>query len=202
MGVQSSRIPHPKHTIPWHRTKLSPEVTTRVHATSDVQGELLWWCQFFTDDIGIRAPSHHLLTCTPPFRSSPWHSMPQGAIQSVGILAMLASWVVLALYFNDKGNTPMCLMAVLMYGLQANFLINGMHELGHGQVFKTKALNTVFLRIISFLGWLHPDMFFSSHLRHHRQAFLAFLVIWFLSRMSILDHARHCALLEGSIRVV
>lgn len=21
---------------------------------------------------------------------------------------------------------------------------------------------------ISFLGWLHPDMFFSSHLRHHR----------------------------------
>eukprot|EP00037_Helgoeca_nana_P024535 m.261271 g.261271 ORF g.261271 m.261271 type:complete len:177 (-) comp26665_c0_seq2:186-716(-) len=52
--------------------------------------------------------------------------------------------------------------------LQANFLINGMHELGHGHVFRTKFFNGFFLRVISFLGWLHPDMFFSSHLRHHR----------------------------------
>ena len=43
-----------------------------------------------------------------------------------------------------------------------------MHELGHGYVFKTRWLNAVFLRVVSFLGWLHPDMFFSSHLRHHR----------------------------------
>merc|ERR1719440_1070032 len=43
-----------------------------------------------------------------------------------------------------------------------------MHELGHGTVFRTKRLNHVSLRIVSFLGWLHPDMFFSSHLRHHR----------------------------------
>lgn len=43
-----------------------------------------------------------------------------------------------------------------------------MHELGHGSVFRTQALNAVFLRVVSFLGWLHPDMFFSSHLLHHR----------------------------------
>jgi hypothetical protein len=42
------------------------------------------------------------------------------------------------------------------------------HELGHNSVFKTRALNGFFLRVLSFLGWLHPDMFFSSHLRHHR----------------------------------
>lgn len=35
-------------------------------------------------------------------------------------------------------------------------------------VFKSKALSIIFLRVISFLGWLHPDMFFASHLRHHR----------------------------------
>ena len=51
---------------------------------------------------------------------------------------------------------------------QANFLINGMHELGHGFVFKTQSVQNLFLRVISFLGWLHPDMFFSSHFRHHR----------------------------------
>ena len=43
-----------------------------------------------------------------------------------------------------------------------------MHELGHGFVFRTKWLNDLFLRVLSFLGWLHPDMFFSSHFRHHR----------------------------------
>ena len=40
-----------------------------------------------------------------------------------------------------------------------------MHELGHGFVFKTKWLNGLFMRILSFVGWLHPDMFFSSHFR-------------------------------------
>jgi fatty acid desaturase len=56
----------------------------------------------------------------------------------------------------------------LVYGCVANFAINGMHELGHETVFETHALNALFLRIVSFVGWLHPDLFFSSHHRHHR----------------------------------
>ena len=44
------------------------------------------------------------------------------------------------------------LTTVLHYCIaQANFLINGMHELGHGFVFKTKHWNGFFMRIISFL---------------------------------------------------
>lgn len=62
----------------------------------------------------------------------------------------------------------MGVLLTFVYGMQANFCINAMHELGHGFVFRTKVLNAVFMRIFSFLGWLHPDMFFSSHLRHHR----------------------------------
>jgi fatty acid desaturase len=81
---------------------------------------------------------------------------------------MLGLWFGLAVYFNGMGQQLLSTCFVLLYGMQANFLINGMHELGHGTVFQTKWLNAFFLRVVSFLGWLQPDMFFSSHLRHHR----------------------------------
>eukprot|EP00937_MAST-01D_sp_MAST-1D-sp2_P007314 g7314.t1 len=81
---------------------------------------------------------------------------------------MLACWFALALHFQAAGSPIFCVCAAALYGMQANFLINGMHELGHGFVFKTRWLNGFFMRVVSFLGWLHPDMFFSSHLRHHR----------------------------------
>lgn len=74
---------------------------------------------------------------------------------------MLLSWFILALHHQSEGNRTLCLLFTLLYGCQANFAINGMHELGHGFVFKTKWLQSFFLRTISFLGWLHPDMFVS-----------------------------------------
>lgn len=128
MGAQTSKVPLPKHTIKWHRTKLSPEVSKELHRTSDVKG----------------------------------------AIQTLSFLGNLGLSFGLALYFNSIGFTITTIFFVALYGMQANFLINGMHELGHGFVFRTKIVNNFFLRLISFLGWLHPDMFFSSHLRHHR----------------------------------
>ena len=92
----------------------------------------------------------------------------RGAFQSVGWIATLALWFFLALDCYSKELYGLTVVFVLLYGMQANFAINGMHELGHGFVFKTKAFNALFLRILSFIGWLHPDMFFSSHFRHHR----------------------------------
>eukprot|EP00039_Didymoeca_costata_P003220 m.66152 g.66152 ORF g.66152 m.66152 type:complete len:359 (-) comp11785_c0_seq2:20-1096(-) len=92
----------------------------------------------------------------------------KAAIQTVGFLANLALWFGLAVYSFHHNYPYAAFFFTMMYGMQANFLINGMHELGHGFVFRTKLLNDLFLRIISFLGWLHPDMFFQSHIRHHR----------------------------------
>jgi fatty acid desaturase len=89
------------------------------------------------------------------------------AVQTLGWLSMLASWMYLAVYFSSS-STMLATIFALLYCAQSNFSINAMHELGHGFVFKTKVLNSMFLRIVSFLGWLHPDMFFSSHLQHHR----------------------------------
>jgi fatty acid desaturase len=92
----------------------------------------------------------------------------RGAYQTLGFLAMLGTWFALALHFQASGSPWLCFCSAATYGMQANFLINGMHELGHGFVFKTRWVNGFCMRFISFLGWLHPDMFFSSHLRHHR----------------------------------
>ena len=92
----------------------------------------------------------------------------RGALQAGGWLAMLFAWFGLALHHQAEGHPWLSLLFVLLYGCQANFAINGMHELGHGFVFKTQWLQNIFLRVFSFIGWLHPDMFFSSHFRHHR----------------------------------
>jgi fatty acid desaturase len=94
----------------------------------------------------------------------------QGFLQTVPWFAVLAVSASLSILFASTSDSFSPAAAVLgcLYCTQANFLINAMHELGHGHVFKTKFLNHLFMRIFSFLGWLHPDMFFSSHLRHHR----------------------------------
>jgi fatty acid desaturase len=94
----------------------------------------------------------------------------QGFLQTVPWLAVLATSASLSLSFASASDSfsPAAAFFACLYCVQSNFLINAMHELGHGYVFKTKFLNAFFMRIVSFLGWLHPDMFFSSHLRHHR----------------------------------
>jgi len=57
---------------------------------------------------------------------------------------------------------------IFLHGTVAAFLINGVHELGHGTVFRTKWLNRSFDRLLSFFGWLNCDLFEASHVRHHQ----------------------------------
>ncbi len=42
------------------------------------------------------------------------------------------------------------------------------HELGHGTVFKTKVLNTFFLKLLSLISWWDPYDYAASHTYHHR----------------------------------
>eukprot|EP01006_Ploeotia_vitrea_P065658 TRINITY_DN93601_c0_g1_i1.p1 TRINITY_DN93601_c0_g1~~TRINITY_DN93601_c0_g1_i1.p1 ORF type:complete len:361 (-),score=28.59 TRINITY_DN93601_c0_g1_i1:193-1275(-) len=92
----------------------------------------------------------------------------KGFVQSAGWLSILLGLGALALWSWGNLPWPLTALFVFMYGMVANFSINAVHELGHGMVFRTKILSIIFLRIIAFFGWLHPDMFFASHLRHHR----------------------------------
>lgn len=93
----------------------------------------------------------------------------KGFLQAGGFVAVLLGTAAAALVSWAR-HWPWWITAslVFLYGMEANFCINGVHELGHNTVFRTRALTVFFLRLIAFLGWLHPDMFFASHLRHHR----------------------------------
>lgn len=92
----------------------------------------------------------------------------QGLLQVSGHLGLLlvtgaTAWVV-AMYWT----WPWILLALFIHGTFYAFLLNGFHELCHKTVFKTKALNTIFLYVISFLSWNNPVRFWTSHQRHHR----------------------------------
>jgi fatty acid desaturase len=84
---------------------------------------------------------------------------------NLGLWALTGTAVVLA-----QDRLPWWAVVAIAF-LHANlvaFAINAVHELGHGTVFRTKALNGVFERIFAFVGWVQPDLFDRSHARHHR----------------------------------
>ena len=91
-----------------------------------------------------------------------------GWLQSLGYLGVLLLTGSLAWY--SAGHWPVwaTVALVFLHGTVFAFQINAVHELGHGTVFKTRALNAFFDRLFSFLGWINFQMFEASHARHHR----------------------------------
>ena len=91
-----------------------------------------------------------------------------GFLQTVGYLAVVATTGGAALY--SAGHLPWyaTLALVFLHGMCWAFMINGFHELVHQSVFKTRRLNTFFLRILSFLGWYNHHFFWASHTEHHK----------------------------------
>lgn len=90
------------------------------------------------------------------------------ALQTLGYLAVLVIFGGAAVW--AVGRLPGWAVAafVFAYGTCASFLINGVHELGHGTVFRTKWLNGFFCHVLAFLGSINHEMFQHSHVRHHR----------------------------------
>lgn len=91
-----------------------------------------------------------------------------GAAQTLGYLAMFAGTCAAALYAFFHWPWWATLLLVYLHGTVASFLINGVHELGHGTVFKTKEANVFFCHVLAFLGFINHEFFQSSHARHHR----------------------------------
>lgn len=92
----------------------------------------------------------------------------QGLLQTLGHLGLLV--LTGAAVWYSAGRLPWALWWLLLYlhGMVFAFLVNAFHELVHQTVFKTKALNTLFLHLISFLSWSNPVMFWASHQEHHK----------------------------------
>jgi len=92
----------------------------------------------------------------------------RGAFQTLGYLGLLAATGTSAFYSAHHWPVMATVAIVFLHGTFSAFMINGVHELGHGTVFKTKALNALFDRVLSFLGWINFEAFEASHIRHHR----------------------------------
>lgn len=91
-----------------------------------------------------------------------------GFLQTGGHLAIYAATACTAFYSWRHWPWWATLLLVFLHGTATSFLLNGIHELGHGTVFKTKWLNRVSVETFSFLNFFNHEMFQASHARHHR----------------------------------
>lgn len=89
------------------------------------------------------------------------------------LLPHIALIVVLGVIsYRAFGALPLYL-SIPIYFVFTNVLIfiglsSGLHEMTHGTVFKTKALNTFFMKIISFFTWGDYVFYRTSHMKHHQ----------------------------------
>ncbi len=92
----------------------------------------------------------------------------KGLAQTLGHLGLLLLTGAAAWYAAERLPWPVLLVALFLHGTVYAFLTNAFHELVHQTVFKTKALNTPFLNLVSFLAWSNPVWFWASHQAHHK----------------------------------
>lgn len=92
----------------------------------------------------------------------------KAAVQTLGYLALMLAPGIAACVTIGRIPWWGTLLLVLAYGVVSSFLINAVHELVHGTVFRTKGLNRFFCRVCAFLGMINHEFFGASHVRHHR----------------------------------
>jgi len=92
----------------------------------------------------------------------------KGARQALGHLALLALLGGTAIAAQLTAAWPLMLGALFFYGMTARFSVNALHELAHGTVFHTAALNSWFCNIFAFLSLVNRHYFWLSHRQHHR----------------------------------
>ena len=92
----------------------------------------------------------------------------QGWWQTLGVIGYLTGTALLSYHFFAQGQWAAFAVSLFAYGTFACFLGAASHELDHGTVFRTKALNRFFLRLFSLITWFNPHDYALSHTYHHR----------------------------------
>ncbi len=92
----------------------------------------------------------------------------QGAFQAVGFLLLAALTAAAVWYLFALRIWWAFALALFAHGTICSFLsgLSG-HELSHGTVFRTRALNNLFLRFFSLLAWFNFHDYRMSHTYHH-----------------------------------
>jgi fatty acid desaturase len=92
----------------------------------------------------------------------------KGLLQTLGYLGLLVLSGAAVWFAIGRFPLPVVLLLLFIYGTFYAFLLNAFHEFCHKSVFKTRALNTIFLQVVSSLGWMNPVLFWTSHQEHHK----------------------------------
>ncbi|MDC0653038.1 hypothetical protein OAP35_02565, partial [Planktomarina temperata] len=91
------------------------------------------------------------------FRALSQRSDLKGWKQAGGHLALFAATGSLVWLFWAQGQWAAFALALFLHGTVGSFFSGtAPHELGHGTVFRTKALNRIFLYVFSILSWWNP----------------------------------------------
>ena len=96
------------------------------------------------------------------------HSDWRGMLQTLGYLGLLVLTGAAAWYAAGRLPIPIVVLLFYLYGTFFAFMPNAFHEFCHRSVFKTKRLNSFFLGVVSFLSWINPVAFWTSHQEHHK----------------------------------
>ena len=92
----------------------------------------------------------------------------KGLLQTGGYLGLLILTGTAAWFAAGRLPLAALLLILFLHGTLWAFLLNAFHEFCHKSVFKTKALNIIFLDLVSFLSWNNPVLFWASHQEHHK----------------------------------
>ncbi len=97
-------------------------------------------------------------------RSSDQH----GLLQAGGHALLMAATAATAVTCWQHAAWGWLLIALYVHGTVCGFMINAVHELVHGTVFRTRWLNQVFVHFFAFVGWINHYAYWASHSEHHK----------------------------------
>ena len=93
----------------------------------------------------------------------------QGWVQAGGHLGIYLTLALLSGWFWSQQAWIAFTLSLWLLGFVATFFKGtAAHELGHGTVFRTKALNRWFLHAVCLISWWDPYDYDASHTYHHR----------------------------------
>jgi fatty acid desaturase len=92
----------------------------------------------------------------------------KGWLQTGGFLILIVLTGSAAVYSVGRWTWPVVLLLFFIHGTCWRFLLHGFHELIHNSVFKTKSLNSFFVRLFGFFMWMNHHQFWASHTEHHK----------------------------------
>jgi fatty acid desaturase len=94
----------------------------------------------------------------------------RGLAQAGSFLAVFTSTSTAAVLLFARGWWVAGVMVCYLHSLFFNFMsmAAAAHELSHGTVFRSRALNEAFYHLFCFLTWNNPVHFRASHMLHHQ----------------------------------